>query len=169
VAVSTQHWRTPEGATGGPAPRFAAGDDAPEIVRLASLMYTEMGLDASDGLWQLAAREALDERLGHDVAVFVVDDARTHGRLAACGAASIATRLPARSNPAARFGYIQWVSTDFEWRRQGMARAITEALVRWLHERGARSIELHATPDGEALYRSLGFQEGPNPALRFRT
>lgn len=167
--MSKQQWRRLEGEAAGPALRFASGDDVAEIVRLAGVMYTEMGLDASDDAWQLAARKALEQRLGHDVAVFVVDDVRTHGRLAASGAASIATRLPGPSNPAARFGYIQWVSTDFEWRRQGMARAVTEALIRWLHERGVRSIELHATPDGEAIYRSLGFEEGRNPALRSRT
>jgi ribosomal protein S18 acetylase RimI-like enzyme len=131
-------------------------------------MYESMGLDASDEHWQVAAVEALAKRLGQDVAAFVVDDPAVTGRLAASGAASVATRLPGPSNPAATVGYIQWVSTDPRWRRRGMARAITQELVEWLRQRGVRSIELHATPDGEAMYRSLGFGQGQNPGLRLR-
>jgi hypothetical protein len=68
-------------------------------------MYEEMGLDAADEGWQLAALEPVEQRLGHDVAVVVVDDAAI-GHPAACGAAkSLATRLPGLSNPEARFGY----------------------------------------------------------------
>lgn len=148
--------------------RHATRDDVGEVVRLARLMYEEMGLDAADERWQLVARRSVERRLGQDVAVVVVDDPTAVGRLAACGAASIATRLPGPSNPEARFGYIQWMSTEVRWRRQGMARAVTHALLEWLRDSGVRSVELHATPDGDELYRSLGFGPGPNPGLRLR-
>lgn len=156
------------GDAGRPAVRLATDRDVAEIIRLAGLMYEAMGLGASNERWRLAAARALEQRLGHDVAVFVVDDLAAPGRLAACGAASVTTRLPGPANLDASFGYIQWVSTDPRWRRRGMARAVTQELVEWLRERGVRSIELHATPDGEALYRSLGFGQGQNPGLRLR-
>ena len=152
----------------GPTVRFAVGGDSAEIIRLAGSMYGSMGVDPSGQRWQRAAAGALAERLGRDVAVFVVDDPTEAGRLAAGGAASITTRLPGPLNPDGKVGYIQWISTDPRWRRHGMARAITSALVAWLRDRGVGSIELHATPDGEPLYRSLGFDHGPNPALRVR-
>jgi GNAT superfamily N-acetyltransferase len=148
--------------------RPATDQDSGEILRLASLMYEAMGVDAGDEPWRVAAARALSQRLGHDAAVFVVDDPVASGRLAACGAASIATRLPGPANPDARVGYIQWISTDPIWRRRGMARAVTESLIAWLREQGVRSVELHATGDGVALYRSLGFAEGQNPGLRRR-
>lgn len=129
-------------------------------------MYESMGREASDERWPVAATHALAQRLGHDVAVFVVDDPTAQGCLAAIGAASIATRLPGPFNSDGRVGYIQWVSTDPKWRRRGMARAVTEELVDWLRQRHVRSIELHATPEGESLYRRLGFGQGDNPGLR---
>jgi hypothetical protein len=42
------------------------------------------------------------------------------------------------------------------------------ALLAWCEERGAKTIELHATPTGEPLYRSLGFDDTGPPALRRR-
>ena len=43
------------------------------------------------------------------------------------------------------------------------------ALLQCLDERDIPAIELHATPMGEPLYRSLGFWEGTGaPALRRR-
>ena len=166
--MDDSRWPGAPSDTGGPIVRFADAHDISETIRLAGLMYQAMGLDPSARDWQIAAREALQLRLGDDVAVFVVDAPAMPGRLAACGAASIATRLPGPSNPSARFGYLQWVSTDSEWRRQGMARAVTVALLQWLRERGVRSVELHATSTGEPLYRSLGFVEGQNRPLRLR-
>ena len=148
--------------------RAATQGDAVEVIRLAALMYEAMGIDASDGRWRQAGSEALARRLGLDAAVFVVDDPKGGGRLAASGAGTIARRLPGPGNPDAGVGYIQWVSTDPSWRRRGLARRITVSLLHWYEKMGVPSVELHATRDGEELYRSLGFAEGPNPALRLR-
>ncbi|MHB1738744.1 MAG: GNAT family N-acetyltransferase [Actinomycetes bacterium] len=148
--------------------RLATPGDAAEVISLAALMYEAMGVDASDDRWRQAGSEALTHRLGLDAAVFVVDDPTGGGRLVASGAGTIARRLPGPGNPDAGVGYIQWVSTDPGWRRHGLARRITVSLLHWYEERGVPSIELHATRDGEKLYRSLGFEEGPNPALRLR-
>jgi GNAT superfamily N-acetyltransferase len=100
--------------------------------------------------------------------VFVAEDPISDGRLASIGAANIASRLPGPGNPEALVGYIQWVSTDPSYRRQGLARQITEALFYWLWDQKASVVELHASPNGEPLYRSLGFEDLPNPALQFR-
>lgn len=142
--------------------------DTGEVIRLAALMYEAMGLDAGAPGWQDAAGRALAGRLGGDTAVFVADDPATAGRLAATGAGTIAIRLPGPANPAATVGYIQWVSTDPGWRRRGLARLITSALLGWFSERDVAAVELHATADAAALYHSLGFGLGPNPGLRIR-
>ncbi len=52
-------------------------------------------------------------------------------------------------------GYIQWVSTDFAWRRRGLARAITIALLDWITKRQVHPVELHATPEAEPV--GLGY------------
>ena len=156
----------PPGA--GLAVRRAGPEDAVEVIRLAALMYEAMGLDAADPAWRTAAAAALASRPGADVAVFVADVPGSAGRLAATGAGTIATRLPGPANPRATVGYIQWVSTDPQWRRRGLARLITATLMGWFREREVGAVELHATPEAAALYRSFGFGPGANPGLRLR-
>jgi GNAT superfamily N-acetyltransferase len=156
----------PPGA--GLAIRQAGPEDAGEVIRLAALMYEAMGLDAADPAWRAAAAAALAGPLGAHAVVFVADAPGPAGRLAATGAGTIATRLPGPANPGATVGYIQWVSTDPQWRRRGLARLITTELLRWFREREVGAVELHATPEAAALYRSLGFGPGANPGLRIR-
>ena len=38
----------------------------------------------------------------------------------------------------------------------------------WMREAGVGTVDLHASPDGEPLYRSLGFTEPGQPALTLR-
>ena len=148
--------------------RPASPDDAREVIRLAALMYGAMGIDASGDDWRRAGTEMVTARLGRDAAIFVADDPTVTGRLAGCGAGTIAYRLPGPGNPDAGIGYIQWISTEPSWRRHGLARRITGALLDWYREKRILTVELHATADGEPLYRSLGFAEGSNLALRLR-
>jgi len=156
--------RAPSGLTD--PPRRARLSDLDEVIRLASLMYEDMGMDASDEEWRRAAAEHVRRRLGDDLMVFVVEDPTHPGHLAATGAGSIAARLPGPSNPSARVGYIQWISTEVVWRRRGLARAIATALIDWFGEQEVRAVELHATREAEPLYRALGFDQGANPGLR---
>jgi GNAT superfamily N-acetyltransferase len=146
--------------------RPAVVGDADEVIRLAAVMYDAMGLDTAGDHWRERANDAILYRLGRDMAVVVADDPTVTGRLAACGAGTIARRLPGPANPDASVGYIQWICTDARWRRRGLARRITVALLDWYEVMDVPWVELHATAEGERLYRSLGFDEGANPALR---
>jgi GNAT superfamily N-acetyltransferase len=60
------------------------------------------------------------------------------------------------------------VATDETYRRRGAARTIMDALVRWARERNIAFVDLHASPDGDTLYRSMGFVANRNPELRLR-
>jgi ribosomal protein S18 acetylase RimI-like enzyme len=61
------------------------------------------------------------------------------------------------------------MSTDPGYRRRGYARICLDALLAWFRdETQARVINLNATGDGIALYRSLGFTEPRYPALQLR-
>ena len=147
--------------------RPATPADIPEVVRLAAVMFTSMGMDATGATWRANAAAHARDRLGHDLAIFVVDGDEPRA-LAASAAGTIANRLPSPNNPAARVGYIQWVATDEAHRRRGYARQVLEEVLAWFGERGVESIELHATKDAEPLYRGLGFTEGNSVALRRR-
>ena len=134
------------------------------MVRLASIMYEAMGLDVAAPEWRAEAERVVRERAGgDDCAVFVVEE---DARVVACGGVTITTRLPGPGNPTARYGYIQWMVTEPEHRRKGHARAVFEAILAWLRERGVRNLELHATPEGEVLYRQFGFDDPRYPQLR---
>jgi ribosomal protein S18 acetylase RimI-like enzyme len=167
-ALLSDDRHAPSSIPGGLVVRPATAKDTDEVLRLADLMYEAMGMDTSAPGWRKAAARMVETRLGTDAIVFVADDPNTAGQLVATGAGTIARRLPGPSNPDVQVGYIQWVSTDPKWRRLGLARSITTALLEWFQARGVRSVELHATADTENLYRSLGFGQGTNPGLRIR-
>jgi ribosomal protein S18 acetylase RimI-like enzyme len=98
-----------------------------------------------------------DRRLG----AFVVDGDPGDGgpHLAACAVGRIEERLPAPVSPRGRFGFVFNVCTDPRYRGLGHARATTQALLEWFAAHGVTRVDLHATPEAEPLYRSLGFAE----------
>jgi GNAT superfamily N-acetyltransferase len=59
-----------------------------------------------------------------------------------------------------------FVSTDAQWRRQGVATAMTAAALTWARQTGARAASLEASPAGLSIYRRLGF-EAVSPATMF--
>lgn len=82
----------------------------------------------------------------------------------AMGAAVIGTimlltypRLPAPGTPAMTEGYIVSVYVAPEWRRNGVARALTDAAVAFAREAGMGRVRLHATAGGRAVYEGAGF------------
>jgi ribosomal protein S18 acetylase RimI-like enzyme len=119
-------------------------------------MFHSMGVTDADGRWIDAAERHLRRELaGNDVVGMVVDS--PHDRLAACGLIEFQQRIPSPMNPSGTSAYISTMATDPAWRRRGLARAVLMALLAEARRRGVRRVELHATPDGAHLYRSVGF------------
>jgi GNAT superfamily N-acetyltransferase len=146
--------------------RPARGQDAGDIIRLTSIMYQAMGVDASSSEWKTEVKRVLlDRASSEDCAIFVAED---DDRVVACGGVTVAARLPGPNAADARSAYVQWMVTEPRYRRQGHARAVFGAIMEWVEARGIRLVELHATPDGEALYRAYGFVSPKFPMLRFR-
>ena len=145
--------------------RPATVDDVPELVRLRHAMFTAMdGAEPAPGPWLDQIAGLLRERLGgDDLAAFVVE---RPGGLAACAVGEIDRRLAMPRNPSGLSGYLYNVSTDAAYRRRGYSRACVVALLGWFRERGVAHVDLRATPDGEPLYRALGFGEARYPALQ---
>lgn len=142
--------------------RAAGPGDAAEIVRLRRLMFAAMDGRDSPGAWERTAEEIAARELGAGLGAFVVDGTPTAdgaAHLAACAVGTVEQRLPAPGHPTGRFGFVFTVSTDPRYRGRGFARATTEALLDWFAASGVTRVDLHATPDAERLYRSLGFAE----------
>lgn len=139
---------------------MATPGDAAELVRLRRLMFAAMRGRDEPGPWEDTARRQLEQQLARaerNLGAFVID-AAPH-RLAACSVGTIEERLAAPVHPAGRFAFVFNVCTDPAHRRRGYARATTIALLDWFAERGVTRVDLHATPDAEAMYRALGFAE----------
>ncbi|MGA4842241.1 GNAT family N-acetyltransferase [Streptomyces sp. G45] len=155
--------------------RRATPDDTGELLRLRQVMLDSVfSLDpatrsATD--WQAASARTLRPRLADpegDFAAFVVDHPQRPGALAATAVGTLEYRIGRAGNPHGVAGYVFSVATDPSARRRGYARACTQALLDWFRERGARSVDLTASPDAEPLYASLGFQRKPDPYMQLK-
>ena len=154
-----------------PEVRRADPDDAAELTRLRVVMFTDMGRDP--GLlsedWRRRNVDHFRRRLAEvdSFAAYVVDRPEGGG-LAASAVGWLNDHLIATTNPIGKVGYIANMCTDPDHRRRGYGRATLVALLDWLRSTGITTVDLHATPDGEPLYRSLGFAPPTDPALTLR-
>jgi GNAT superfamily N-acetyltransferase len=151
--------------------RRAAAADAAALTRLREAMLSDMGMLAAgaDPGWRDKAQAWFARRLDdkEDFAAFVIE----HPGLGvvSCAAGTCDQHAPGPGNPGGVQGLVFNMSTDPAFRRRGYARACLDALLAWFREETeARVINLNATSDGTALYRSLGFAEPRYPALQLR-
>jgi GNAT superfamily N-acetyltransferase len=153
-----------------PAIRRAGVEDASELTRLRAQMFIDMGRDPAilDQDWHQRATEHFRARLAEPdlFGAFVVD--RPDGGLAAVAIGWINHHLVGTTNPGARVGYVANMCTDPAFRRRGYGRATLVTLLDWMRSNGIGTVDLHASPDGEHLYRAMGFAEPSYPALTLR-
>jgi GNAT superfamily N-acetyltransferase len=152
--------------------RRATAADAGALTRLREVMLADMGMlaaAAADPGWRERAEAWFAQRLDDkgEFAAFVIE----HPNLGvvSCAAGVCDRHAPGPGNPGGVQGLVFNMSTDPGFRRRGYARACLDALLTWFREETeARVINLNATGDGIALYRSLGFAEPRYPALQLR-
>jgi len=65
-----------------------------------------------------------------------------------------------------RRGNILNVYTIGNFRRRGLARYLIETTLQWCRDNRIDTIILHASPEGRALYESMGFQAANEMRLR---
>lgn len=151
----------------GVAARQAVVADAEELTRLREVMMSIFG-PILDHSWRGPCIEAFRSALADPdgpLQAFVTDAPDQPGMLAACSVGVIQQRLPGPANSTGQTGYILSVATDPRFRRQGHARAVVSATLDWLRARGVPRVDLHASDQGESLYRDLGFHEPRGLAL----
>ena len=149
--------------------RRAEAADAAALVRLRAQMLADMGRSVGDNTdpWRASAEDWFADRLvrRREFASFVVDD--PDDGVVACSAGICDFHAPGPGNLTGVRGHVFNMSTFPAHRRRGYARACLEALLEWFRdETKVRVINLKATPDGIALYRSVGFAEPRFAALR---
>ncbi len=80
------------------------------------------------------------------------------GSVAAGAALWLMDWIPHMIGQGARRGNILNVYTHESFRRRGLARELMEAILGWCRENTVDTIILHASPEGKALYESMGFK-----------
>jgi GNAT superfamily N-acetyltransferase len=60
-------------------------------------------------------------------------------------------------DPCVERAVILNVYTELEFRRRGIARLVMETILAWIRGYGLKSVNLHSSAEGRALYEKLGF------------
>jgi GNAT superfamily N-acetyltransferase len=89
------------------------------------------------------------------------------GRVIAGGGLIIHEWMTHPRNPDPRRAYIANIYTEPEYRSQGIARRIMNAILDWCRVGGFKAVSLHASPFGRPLYESLGFEPTNEMRLSF--
>jgi len=139
--------------------RPATAADIPDMVRLRRIMFEAMEeaspaeLDTAEGVWASYFAEALPSQTFCGWLAVTPD-----GQVVSTCGVVIDRHPPTPHNLSGRIGYLMNVVTEPDYRRQGLARRIIQAALRWLDEQGIQRVTLHATESGQPLYQSLGFE-----------
>ena len=91
--------------------------------------------------------------------------AYANGEVAGTGGMAIRQQPPSYKYTNGKLAYIMNMYTLPQYRGLGIGTAILEKLLDTAAETDIQKIELHASPDGEPLYRRLGFTESKTPVL----
>jgi ribosomal protein S18 acetylase RimI-like enzyme len=147
-----------------PTIRRAELDDVETIVRHGARMFESMG--ARDLQWVPVAERALRDGLQHERMVAVVaEDPIASQRLVSSAVAVLWQRLPTPWNETGSSAYVQYVWTEPEHRRRGIARRVLDELIRSLRDAGVAGVDLNAAPMAQSLYAAEGFKPSRNPAM----
>lgn len=149
-----------------PVIRQATVEDIDELLRLRQVMFDALGWGRGDDSWRTPCADFLRSGFGSgDVAGFVGE---IEGAVVGGGVGLVHRRLPAPGNPAGLYGYLQSMATDPAWRGRGIGGGIVDALLAWFGAQGVVTVDLHASPEGDPVYRARGFTPGDYPGLRLR-
>ena len=139
--------------------REAGQEDLETILHHRRSMFRDMGEGTVEELDRMVevARPGLKKALA--------DGSYRHwlamdgsGRVAGGGGVLLSPWPANPHDPCIERAVILNVYTEPEFRRRGVARQVMQAILDWIKARGLRSVNLHASKDGRALYESMGFE-----------
>lgn len=151
-----------------PTIRVASPQDIPLLVKarldfLRALGYPVELYDQTKATQQV--ENFLSEHLGSDLFAWIAQEGET---VAAAGFLQVIHVMWQPSAPNGHYGRIINILTWPEFRHQGLAREIMQALIQKARELNLSYIDLDASPEGQPLYESLGFNllQARHPPMR---
>jgi ribosomal protein S18 acetylase RimI-like enzyme len=122
-------------------------------------MFQGMHSDIANNEWIESAAASLIRHLPLATIIGAVMDRVSEPGLCASGLLQIQEGLGSPRFPKGAVGHISSVAVDPEWRRKGIGERVLRFLVDEARNLGLERVDLHATPDGEGIYRRLGFHD----------
>jgi GNAT superfamily N-acetyltransferase len=155
--------------------RRATVSDAPAIARHRRQMFRDMGYRDEAHLDSMMAKFLpwVEAKIatGDYLAWFAVDDKEEkvvdrEEKIVAGAGLWLMDWPPHMVGSSPLRGNILNVYTEPEFRRRGLARRLMEAAIDWCKTNHIDLVILHASPEGRALYESLGFR--PSNEMRIK-
>ena len=140
--------------------RAATLQDIPHVLHHRSSMFADMGRgDAAQHTKMLEATEVYlrSAMPAGRYTAWLAEN--TAGRVGAGAGVAISDWPGSPDDPTGKRALVLNVYTEPEFRRQGIARRLMLAVIAWACEQGLRSLSLHASDFGRALYEELGFRQ----------
>lgn len=139
--------------------RAAALADIPHVLHHRRSMFAEMGRgNAAEHTRMLETTQAYLQRAMPSGTYVGWLAETTAGRVVAGAGVAIADWPGSPDDPTGKRALVLNVYTEPEFRRQGIARRLMLATIEWCRAEGLRSLSLHASDFGRALYEELGFR-----------
>ena len=138
--------------------RPATVDDASAMGRMRAKMFLANGWTDEAGARSLARLQAsyLSEAMSSGDGFGLIAD--TGDDPVGCIAGVIIKSQPSPRNVTGRIGHIINLYVEETYRRQGIARALTEGIIERLRDEGVIMFQLWASDDARSLYESIGFE-----------
>lgn len=147
--------------------RQASVADIPALVALRMQLFCEVGELASPqadpALWQ-ATVDYFTRAMSEEGALSWLAEAdKQEGgkQIVAAGTLALFVRPPYPGNLAGVEGYLLNMYTLPQWRRQGIATALLDAITACARARQLGKVWLHASDEGRPLYERIGFVTNP--------
>ena len=147
--------------------RRASVEDAPTIATHRRAMFRDMGYHDKAALDSMMAKFLpwLEAKMVSGDYLAWLGVTADNGVVAGAGLWLMDWPAHMRGSSTRR-GNILNVYTVPEFRRRGLARCLMEAALDWCRVNGVDLVILHASPEGRALYESLGFE--PSNEMRIK-
>lgn len=140
--------------------------EIPSIANLKLKMFEEVGMS------HLLMDNFIDEVISTYKTLYLSGKAQhfvfeDNKKIIACAGAFIKEDIPYCFYKELKYGFVGDVYVEPQFRKMGYAKALTNAVLKWISEQDIRTVRLLASHNARHLYESIGFQGTDEMVLRF--